>query len=501
MHVIGGEMISILRRSERLKTKVKKLKAKQPLPALHVSGSRWTNCFVCNKNVHMLNIQHHVESHFNTTTPTDTTSTEYGIQNIKKGGDNKNAKSKKRKLSEVNTVVSPSSLMSINNDVHSDNRVDVVLDTNYQPVATTKVDSNSANIDVIDIDIMDDSGGGSRMNAGDDAWFTIPKLATSLSELILTSIAIMGRPTNCVMGQKSRFIGYDNTDVTVEGLVLQYYKYSAGWTGLHCEGGPFYALYALLMWEVLFMDIPEVFQTKYQDGPLDMDSPNQLFITNRHDILKDVLYQIRIADDTVLQAMVTSSWIANYGKCCRGMNWSQYNMKTLVTIACALGGRSLSRLFLLFSSYRKYLGGGMPDLLLWKLMHAPDAPCQCLHKHPAANNDYLNKASNWFEADSNTASETMIHGVMNRIDVSSHIEVEEHIIKSTSTLYNTGVDVDVPDNWVSCPLFDIARLNIVNENENGELLPLPFEYKLIAKFSEVKGPRDKLSDRYIYYIV
>lgn len=35
-----------------------------------------------------------------------------------------------------------------------------------------------------------------------------------------------------------------------------------GWAGWHCEGSPVRGLWALLMWDVLFMDVPEVFQVR-----------------------------------------------------------------------------------------------------------------------------------------------------------------------------------------------------------------------------------------------
>ena len=48
-----------------------------------------------------------------------------------------------------------------------------------------------------------------------------------------------------------------------------------GWQGEHCEGGLLRALFALLMWEVLFDGtVPWVFQTRFQAGPLDLGTPH-----------------------------------------------------------------------------------------------------------------------------------------------------------------------------------------------------------------------------------
>jgi hypothetical protein len=45
-------------------------------------------------------------------------------------------------------------------------------------------------------------------------------------------------------------------DVTV--CYMQHYALAehGEWRGWHCEGGPLRALFPLLMWDVLFMDVP-----------------------------------------------------------------------------------------------------------------------------------------------------------------------------------------------------------------------------------------------------
>lgn len=65
---------------------------------------------------------------------------------------------------------------------------------------------------------------------------------------------------------KSRFVGHGNGSAcTVESLVLQHLSQSeeGGWAGWHCEGSPLRGLWALLMWDVVFMDVPDVFQVRW----------------------------------------------------------------------------------------------------------------------------------------------------------------------------------------------------------------------------------------------
>lgn len=62
---------------------------------------------------------------------------------------------------------------------------------------------------------------------------------------------------------KSRFVGYgDGAACTVESLVLQHLSQAeeGSWAGWHCEGSPLRALWALLMWDVIFTPVDDVFQ-------------------------------------------------------------------------------------------------------------------------------------------------------------------------------------------------------------------------------------------------
>ena len=52
-----------------------------------------------------------------------------------------------------------------------------------------------------------------------------------------------------------------------------------GWEGLHDEGAVLRSLFCLLMWEVLFASVPDVFVSAYQDAPLDLFFP--CFYKNR----------------------------------------------------------------------------------------------------------------------------------------------------------------------------------------------------------------------------
>jgi hypothetical protein len=56
------------------------------------------------------------------------------------------------------------------------------------------------------------------------------------------------------------------------------------WIGWHSEGSILRSLYAMLMWDELFeVNVDDVFQTKYQEAPLDLYADCGLFYSNRLD--------------------------------------------------------------------------------------------------------------------------------------------------------------------------------------------------------------------------
>lgn len=64
---------------------------------------------------------------------------------------------------------------------------------------------------------------------------------------------------------KSRFYGESGDQCSVEQLALEYYNgEGGGWLGVHSESGIWLTIFGLLMWDVIFSDVPNVFRTKFQ---------------------------------------------------------------------------------------------------------------------------------------------------------------------------------------------------------------------------------------------
>ncbi|MCL7050723.1 hypothetical protein MKW94_002963 [Papaver nudicaule] len=92
----------------------------------------------------------------------------------------------------------------------------------------------------------------------------IPSFSESIKRAI-KEVQVLGRPLNCDLGLKSRFYGEDGEQCGVEELALQYYaNEGGGWHGVHTESGIWMTIFGLIMWDVIFAEIPDVFHNRFQ---------------------------------------------------------------------------------------------------------------------------------------------------------------------------------------------------------------------------------------------
>eukprot|EP01027_Heterolobosea_sp_BB2_P019476 GEZU01027349.1.p1 GENE.GEZU01027349.1~~GEZU01027349.1.p1 ORF type:complete len:556 (-),score=130.14 GEZU01027349.1:166-1833(-) len=200
-------------------------------------------------------------------------------------------------------------------------------------------------------------------------------------------VYIRGRPLQMITGRKSTFIGYKGNNCSVEELALQFYEIKGDWKGIHCEGGVFRALFSLLFWDILFCDsVPYVFQTPYQDAPLDLNT--DAFYSSRKDMIEAQLEFIRNntnnanvpkdgnteASEAAGQARVEESGVSrflarifeeHYGQSCVGVDWNRISLPALQMIAACVGGPTLAAICRVLAEDYKHYASGMPDLLLW----------------------------------------------------------------------------------------------------------------------------------------
>ncbi|KAL5200769.1 hypothetical protein ABZP36_021972 [Zizania latifolia] len=191
----------------------------------------------------------------------------------------------------------------------------------------------------------------------------VPSYANIIKRNI-KEVNIEGRPLNCETGAKNVFYGYDGELCGVEQLALQYYAdEGGGWQGTHSEGGIWMTIFGLLMWDVIFSDIHDVFHTKFQTAPLDMETDD--FYKSRKDHVESQMKRIQ---DGAAEEMLISSWELHRGTSCRGVDWDRHSLSDLRAAVVCTGGHCLASLLRhLALDYRSW-SSGMPDLLLWRFL-------------------------------------------------------------------------------------------------------------------------------------
>jgi Fanconi-associated nuclease 1 len=160
------------------------------------------------------------------------------------------------------------------------------------------------------------------------------------------------------------WVGVDGKLCRVEEYALQQYALpeNGGFQGVHCEGGVFSALFVLLMWDSLWLDVPGAFPSPNQTAPLDLSTDT--FYPRRREQIDATLEQLRGETAEGVRARVESMWAAASGVQCRGIDWQRYDMPTMASMAACVGGRGLAAVFGCFArvTHRR---SGMPDLFLW----------------------------------------------------------------------------------------------------------------------------------------
>uniref|UniRef100_A0A804JFU5 Fanconi-associated nuclease n=1 Tax=Musa acuminata subsp. malaccensis TaxID=214687 RepID=A0A804JFU5_MUSAM len=189
----------------------------------------------------------------------------------------------------------------------------------------------------------------------------IPDYADSVKRKI-KEVCIRGRPLTSETATKNSYYGYDGELCGVEQLALQFYaEEGGGWSGVHSESGIWMTIFGLLMWDVIFFNVPDVFMSRFQIAPLDFDTDD--FYVTRESLIESQLQKI---NGGMAEEILISSWESHVGIACRGVNWERQSLSDLrVAVAC-IGGSPLASLCRhLATDYRSW-SSGMPDLLLWR---------------------------------------------------------------------------------------------------------------------------------------
>lgn len=189
----------------------------------------------------------------------------------------------------------------------------------------------------------------------------VPSYSNSVKRKI-PEVHIQGIPLNSKMGFKSIFYNENGEQCGVEELALEYYAgEGGGWQGVHTESGIWLTMFGLLMWDIIFSDVPNAFCTKFQTAPLDLETDS--FYAVRESLIEKQLEKIK---DGMAEEILITSWQSNEGTACRGVNWDRHSLSELRAAVTCIGGGPLSSILRhLAQDYRSW-SSGMPDLLLWR---------------------------------------------------------------------------------------------------------------------------------------
>ena len=325
-------------------------------------------------------------------------------------------------------------------------------------------------------------------------------LAIGLAQTVAVH-TVLARPLNHTAGCKSRYVGWDadngddeahstHTALSVEQLVLQHFASVAqgSWAGLHCEGAPVRALFTIMLWEELFADVQHAFQTPFQDAPLDLDAEGGTFMQARSDAIEARLHRISNMKCVELGEVVGEVFARHCGTVVRGVNWSR-GARFYQICAMCIGGLVLATCFRKLALEYNGSRAGMPDLLLLRrrarVAQAASSGCQ-------------SSVAGWDECNDRVVLQSLLEGSntlggsscdTNCVDAAAHgNNADSDRPQDTDSRTDMGECAGVGDDTSRSFVCPVAEA-ISNPG---------LEWQ--AKFVEVKGASDSLSDKQIVWL-
>ncbi|KAI9770318.1 MAG: hypothetical protein M1840_003477 [Geoglossum simile] len=146
----------------------------------------------------------------------------------------------------------------------------------------------------------------------------------------------------------------------VEAMCLSWYR-DQGWKGYHSEGGILRTLFAYLFYDILFLYVPNVFQTTYQTCPLDLHT--DAFYASRASEINQ--RSIEISNGEAERLVIELDERGRDMKLCVvGLDWG-FERKDLLEIVKCFNGGALATICKVIAQEYSRRGGGVPDLFLW----------------------------------------------------------------------------------------------------------------------------------------
>ncbi|KAM0516170.1 hypothetical protein ACHAP9_006126 [Verticillium nonalfalfae] len=172
----------------------------------------------------------------------------------------------------------------------------------------------------------------------------------------------------------------DGGECSVEEMCLSSYR-SKGWKGYHAEGGIIRTLFAYLFYDVLFLYVPNVFQTAYQTCPLDLHT-DSFYPTRASEINHRLVEIANGAAERIIRQVNERE--RDRRTCVVGLNWD-YDVEDLVELVDCFNSSALSTICKVMAQEYRQRGGGIPDLILWRT----EPQKECMFAEVKSANDRL----------------------------------------------------------------------------------------------------------------
>jgi Fanconi-associated nuclease 1 len=152
----------------------------------------------------------------------------------------------------------------------------------------------------------------------------------------------------------------DDAECTVEDMCLSHYR-SEGWKGFHCEGRLMRTIFAYLFYDIMFLYVPNVFQTPFQTCPLDLHT--DAFYPCR---MSEINHRLVEIENGKAAQLIKFIWDEHSAKetCIVGLDW-RFEYQDLIAIVEAFDQQALATVCKVLSQDYGSRGGGMPDLFVW----------------------------------------------------------------------------------------------------------------------------------------
>ncbi|XP_075998743.1 fanconi-associated nuclease 1 [Genypterus blacodes] len=152
---------------------------------------------------------------------------------------------------------------------------------------------------------------------------------------------------------------------SVEDLCLAHYRQQGFDQGIHGEGSTFSTLFALLLWDIIFMEgIPDVFRNPYQTCPLDLYT--DCFYENRKEAINARVQLLCEASVDTLHNMMEDVWTSQEGKVCSLLDWERFSsLQQAQSLLSCLGGAFLGGVITRMAKDYRHCRAGLPDLVVW----------------------------------------------------------------------------------------------------------------------------------------